>query len=139
MLESHRKLWQWQNRDLNSGISVLKSFQTGGSSPSKLTLQPPAHLLGLFLFLLNAKPLHTILARPSHSLLPPPNPTPTRPTGQTTYFHQPSLRKKESAKSCLTLVISRTAARRAPLSVGFSRQEYWSGLPFPSENSKASC
>ena len=22
-------------------------------------------------------------------------------------------------------------ARRAPLSVGFSRQEYWSGLPFP--------
>ena len=25
-----------------------------------------------------------------------------------------------------------TAARQAPLSVGFSRQEYWSGLPFPS-------
>ena len=24
-----------------------------------------------------------------------------------------------------------TAARQAPLSVGFSRQEYWSGLPFP--------
>ena len=23
-------------------------------------------------------------------------------------------------------------ARQAPLSVGFSRQEYWSGLPFPS-------
>ena len=26
---------------------------------------------------------------------------------------------------------SRTAARQAPLSMGFSRQEYWSGLPFP--------
>ena len=26
----------------------------------------------------------------------------------------------------------RTAARQAPLSMGFSRQEYWSGLPFPS-------
>ena len=26
----------------------------------------------------------------------------------------------------------RTAARQAPTSVGFSRQEYWSGLPFPS-------
>ena len=25
-----------------------------------------------------------------------------------------------------------TAARQPPLSMGFSRQEYWSGLPFPS-------
>ena len=25
-----------------------------------------------------------------------------------------------------------TAARQVPLSVGFSRQEYWSRLPFPS-------
>ena len=25
-----------------------------------------------------------------------------------------------------------TAARQAPLSMAFSRQEYWSGLPFPS-------
>ena len=25
-----------------------------------------------------------------------------------------------------------TVARLAPLSMGFSRQEYWSGLPFPS-------
>ena len=25
-----------------------------------------------------------------------------------------------------------TVARHAPLSMGFSRQEYWSGLPFPS-------
>ena len=36
------------------------------------------------------------------------------------------------AKSCLTLVTSWTTARQAPLSMGFSRQEYWSGLPFPS-------
>ena len=26
----------------------------------------------------------------------------------------------------------RTVAHQAPLSMGFSRQEYWSGLPFPS-------
>ena len=26
---------------------------------------------------------------------------------------------------------SQTVARQTPLSVGFSRQEYWSGLPFP--------
>ena len=25
-----------------------------------------------------------------------------------------------------------TVARQAPLSMGFSRNEYWSGLPFPS-------
>ena len=25
-----------------------------------------------------------------------------------------------------------TVARQAPLSMGFSNQEYWSGLPFPS-------
>ena len=35
------------------------------------------------------------------------------------------------AKSCLTLATSWTIARQAPLSVKFSRQEYWSGLPFP--------
>ena len=35
-------------------------------------------------------------------------------------------------KSCLTLATPWTAACQAPLSMGFSRQEYWSGLPFPS-------
>ena len=32
----------------------------------------------------------------------------------------------------LNHVIPWTAARQAPLSMDFSRQEYWSGLPFPS-------
>ena len=35
-------------------------------------------------------------------------------------------------KSCLTLVIPWAAACQASLSTGFSRQEYWSGLLFPS-------
>ena len=35
-------------------------------------------------------------------------------------------------KSCLTLVTPWTVAHQVPLSMGFSRQEYWSGLPFPS-------
>ena len=34
-------------------------------------------------------------------------------------------------KSCPTLATSRTVAHQVPLSMGFSRQEYWSGLPFP--------
>ena len=41
---------------------------------------------------------------------------------------------------CVCVLLSRaglfvtlwTVARQAPLSMGFSRQEYWSGLPFPS-------
>ena len=36
------------------------------------------------------------------------------------------------AKLCPTLATSRAVAHQAPLSVGFSRQEYWTGLPFSS-------
>ena len=35
-------------------------------------------------------------------------------------------------KSCPTLATPWTVASQAPLSMGFSRQVYWSGLPFPS-------
>ena len=35
-------------------------------------------------------------------------------------------------KLCLTLWTPWTVAHQAPLSLGFPRQEYWSGLPFPS-------
>ena len=35
-------------------------------------------------------------------------------------------------KSCPTSATPWTVACQAPLSMGFSRQEYWSGLPFPS-------
>ena len=36
------------------------------------------------------------------------------------------------AKSYLTLATPWTVACQVPLSMGFFRQEYWSGLPFPS-------
>ena len=39
--------------------------------------------------------------------------------------------ESEVAQSCLTLSNPWTAAYQAPLSMGFSRQEYWSGLPCP--------
>ena len=35
-------------------------------------------------------------------------------------------------KSCLTLATTWIVAHQAPLSMGFPKQEYWSGLPFPS-------
>ena len=36
------------------------------------------------------------------------------------------------AQSCLTLGNPWTVAIQTPLSIGFSRQKYWNGLPFPS-------
>ena len=38
----------------------------------------------------------------------------------------------KSVQSCPTLCNPQTAAHQAPPSLGFSRQEHWSGLPFPS-------
>ena len=35
-------------------------------------------------------------------------------------------------KLCLTLVTPWSVVGQAPLSIGFPRQERWSGLPFPS-------
>ena len=37
----------------------------------------------------------------------------------------------KSLQSCLTFVTPWTVIHQAPLSVGFSRQEHWSGLPCP--------
>ena len=37
----------------------------------------------------------------------------------------------ECAQPCPTLQPQWTVACQAPLSMGFPRQEYWSGLPFP--------
>ena len=34
-------------------------------------------------------------------------------------------------RSCLTPMTPWTISHQPPLSMGFSRQEYWSGLPFP--------
>ena len=39
--------------------------------------------------------------------------------------------KVKSLSRARLLATPRTAAYQAPLSMGFSRQEYWSGLPFP--------
>ena len=39
---------------------------------------------------------------------------------------------RQCAQSCPSLATPWTGACQAPLSMGFFRQEYWSGLPFPS-------
>ena len=44
----------------------------------------------------------------------------------------PSELESEVSQLCPTLCDPWTVAYQAPPSVGFSRQAYWSGLPFPS-------
>ena len=48
------------------------------------------------------------------------------------YLLQPLCGGDLVTKSCPTLATPWTIACQASLSMGFSRQEYWSGLPFPS-------
>ena len=40
--------------------------------------------------------------------------------------------ESEVAQSCSTLCNPMDVAHQAPPSMGFSRREYWSGVPFPS-------
>ena len=42
--------------------------------------------------------------------------------------------ESEVAQSCLTLSDPTDGSPQAPPSMGFSRQEYWSGVPLPSPN-----
>ena len=66
----------------------------------------------------------------SSSLHPPPSPPFTY-----RFSPSPSLREKRKVKSLSHVqlfVTPWTVAYQASPSMGFSRQEYWSGLPFPS-------
>ena len=52
---------------------------------------------------------------------------------QETEAHRSHTSRKQHVLSCIWLfVIPWTVACQAPLSMEFSRQEYWSGVPFPS-------
>ena len=53
--------------------------------------------------------------------------SPEKNTGVGCHFLLQSVKVK--VKSCLTLSDPMDAAYQAPLSMGFSRQEYWSGVP----------
>ena len=69
------------------------------------------------------------------SRLPHPWDSPGKNTGVGCHFLLQCIKvksKSEVAQSCPTLSNPWTAAFQAPLSMGFSRQEYWSGVPLPS-------
>ena len=67
--------------------------------------------------------------------LPRPWDSPGKNTGVGCHFLLQCMKVKserEVTQSCPTLATPWTAAHQAPLSTGFSRQEYWSGVPLPS-------
>ena len=67
--------------------------------------------------------------------LPRPWDSPGKNTGVGCHFLLQCVKVKsesELAQSCLTLATPCTAAFQAPPPMGFSRQEFWSGLPLPS-------
>ena len=67
--------------------------------------------------------------------LPFPQDSPGKNTGVGCHFLLRCRKVKsesEVAQSCLALATPWTVACETPLSMGFSRQECWSGLPFPS-------
>ena len=51
---------------------------------------------------------------------------------RTSYEAVTVLRSDQSLSRVRLCATPGTAAHQAPLSLGFSRQEHWSGLPFPS-------
>ena len=67
--------------------------------------------------------------------LPCPWDSPGKNTGVGCHFLFQCMKVKsesEVVQSCLTLATPWTAAYQAPPFMGFSRQEYWSGVPLPS-------
>ena len=67
--------------------------------------------------------------------LPRPCDSPGKNTGVGCHFLLHCMKVKsesEVAQSCPTLMTPWTAAYQAPPSMGFSRQNYWSGVPLPS-------
>ena len=67
--------------------------------------------------------------------LPHPWDSPGKNTGVGCHFLLQCMKVKsesEVVQSCWLLATPWTAAYQAPLSMGYSRQEYWSGVPLPS-------
>ena len=64
--------------------------------------------------------------------LPHPRDSPGKNTGVDCHFllHCMKVKSESEVAQCVQLLVtSRTAAYQAPLSMGFFRQEYWSGVP----------
>ena len=77
------------------------------------------------------------LDRQQPTRLPHPWASPGKNTGVGCHFLLQCMKVKserEVAQSCPTLSDRMDCSLQAPPSMGFSRQEYWSGVPSPSPN-----
>ena len=106
---------------------IAISFSRGSSQPRDQTWSPALQADSLACELQGKPPYNpsylavTIFHRIGHNLATKPPPS---------YFNMKV--KVLATQLCPALVTSWTVACQAPASMGFSRQEYWSGVPFPS-------
>ena len=134
----------YNNRNLEY-IWLCKSFSTSSTSPSSNKWQSVQFSGSVVSDSLQPHELQ-------HTRPPCPSPTPgvhPNPCPLSQWYHPTisSLNKRQYqfinkvntggggglvAKSCLTLASPWTVGPQAPLSMGFPRQEHWSGLPPPS-------
>ena len=94
-------------------------------------------IIGMLLLLSRFSHVRLCAGRPHRwqpTRLPRPWDSPGKNTGVGCHFLLQCMKVKtesEVVQSCLTLATPWTTAHQAPPSMGFSRQEYWSGMPLP--------
>ena len=135
------ELWCWRRllrvpwTARRSNQSILKEISPGCSLEGmmlKLKLQYFGHLMKR----VDSLEKTLMLGGPHRwqpTRLPHPWDSPGTNTGVGCHFLLQCTKVKMKSLSCVQLFATpQTAAYQAPLSMGFSRQEHWSGLPFPS-------
>ena len=123
--------------DFLTRVPVFRAYQlklTLGSVYTYILCQVLSGLL-LLLLLLLSRFSHVWLCNPIDSS-PPGSPIPgilqARTLEWVAISFSSAWKWKGKVKSLSVLATPWTAAYQAPLSMGFSRQEYWSGMPLPS-------
>ena len=137
--------WDFPCENTRVGCHFLLQgiFPTQGSNPHLLHWQagslPLSHQEVLLLMMLPLSHFsHVLLCatpRWQPTRLPHPWDSPGKNTGVGCHFLLQCMKVKsesEVTQLCLTLATPWTVAYQAPPSMGFSRQECWSGLQFPS-------
>ena len=92
-------------------------------------LLPPSHISRVWLCATPETAAHQV---------PRPRDSPGKNTGVGCHFLLQCMKVKSLSRVQL-LVIPWTAAHQAPPSMGFSRQEYWSGVPWPVWGTHLNC
>ena len=134
----HRLYNPWNSPGQNTGVGRLYLLQ--GIFPTRDQIQV-SHIAGRFFtsWATAAKSLQSCLTlwdphRRQPTRLPHPWDSPDKNTGVGCHFLLQCVKGKSESEVAQSWLLATpwTAALQAPLSMGFSRQEYWSGVPLPS-------